>query len=501
MRDHLKTYFGFDAFRPLQEEIISAVLAGQDTFVLMPTGGGKSLCYQLPALMVDGLTLVVSPLIALMKDQVDALNQHGIRAEYLNSSQSQEEMRRVQNSVVTGDVKILYVSPERLALIGFQQLMSRVKVRLVAIDEAHCISEWGHDFRPEYRNLRDVRVFFPNVPIIALTATATPRVRQDITQALALREPRVFISSFDRSNLFYHVRQKLDVFSALTALLTHYKDQSVIIYCFSRKDTEALAQDLSDSGLQALPYHAGLSRDVRASTQEQFIADEVKIIVATIAFGMGIDKPDVRLVVHMDLPKTMEAYYQETGRAGRDGLKSDCVLFYSIADRRKHDYFINQLEDGTQRERSRKLLAHVVRYGELSVCRRRFILDYFGESYPSGSCGACDNCVVPVSNTVQDDTMTQKILCAVLRTGERFGIGYVCDVLRGSRNKRILEQGHQKLSVHGLLRNIPVGDLRVYVCSLIRNGYLEKYGAEYPILRVSKRGKEMLKRPQQTSQF
>jgi ATP-dependent DNA helicase RecQ len=493
MLDHLKTHFGFDAFRPLQEEIITAVLALQDTLVLMPTGGGKSLCYQLPALVFEGITLVVSPLIALMKDQVDALNGNGIAAEFFNSSQNTKDQQSVEEAVLAGKVKILYVAPERLALPGFRQFLSRLNVSLVAIDEAHCISEWGHDFRPEYRNLRDVRALFPQVPIIALTATATPQVREDIVTALALRHPRVFVSSFNRPNLHYRVRPKYNTFVSLLKLLEGYKDQSVIIYCFSRKDTEALADDLSHAGFGALPYHAGLAREKRTRVQEKFIRNEVKIIVATIAFGMGIDKSDVRLVVHMDLPKTMEAYYQETGRAGRDGLKSDCVLFYSIADRRKQDYFIDQIEDEDERDRARKKLRRVLEYCQHTGCRRRFLLEYFGEIYTTASCDACDNCVVPTADKPESVTMMQKILSAVLRTGERFGVGYICDVLRGSRNKRVLANKHDKLSVHGLLRDVPQEDIRGCISTLVRVGQLEKIDGDYPTLRVSKAGRQALK--------
>ncbi|TAL49856.1 DNA helicase RecQ [Patescibacteria group bacterium] len=492
MLDHLKTHFGFDAFRPLQEDIINAVLARQDTLVLMPTGGGKSLCYQLPALLLDGITLVVSPLIALMKDQVDALNANGVPAAYLNSSLCASDAMGVQKEALRGKVKLLYVAPERLASPSFRPFFESLDVCLVAIDEAHCISQWGHDFRPEYRNLRDVRDLFPEAPIIALTATATPQVKEDIVRSLGLRDAKTFISSFNRPNLHYRVQPKYNAFVSLRGMLVGYKDQSVIIYCFSRKDTEELAQNLSRAGYRALPYHAGLLREVRTRTQEQFIRDEVKIIVATIAFGMGIDKPDVRLVVHMDLPKTMEAYYQETGRAGRDGLKSECVLFYSIADRRKQDYFIDQIADEQERARARDKLRQVLAYCEAMTCRRRFMLAYFGETYDQPSCEACDNCVKATETKPRDITMTQKILNAVLRTGERFGMGYICEVLRGSRNKRVLQNKHDQLSVHGLLRDVSEADLRVRISSLVRTGELEKVAGEYPTLRVSKAGRASL---------
>jgi ATP-dependent DNA helicase RecQ len=492
MRDHLKTHFGFDTFRPRQEEIMTAILARQDTLVLMPTGGGKSLCYQLPALLFDGLTLVVSPLIALMKDQVDALQANGVAAAYLNSSQSPQEMERVQAMVRAREIKLLYVAPERMVQPGFQELIVALDVSLVAIDEAHCISEWGHDFRPEYRHLCDVRSLFPSVPIIALTATATPQVREDIINALGLCDPNVFVSSFNRPNLHYRVRPKYDTVRALKTLLTSHAQQSTIIYCFSRKDTEALADELCTSGFSALAYHAGLDRDLRIRTQEQFIRDEVKIIVATIAFGMGIDKPDVRLVVHMDLPKTLEAYYQETGRAGRDGQPSDCVLFFSLADRRKHQFFINRLEDPRERERCVQQLKHVIDYGQTSICRRRFVLEYFGETFPAESCQACDNCVVEPTPAAPRQNMRSSIIQAVASTGGRFGIGYMCDVLHGSRNKRIMENRHDQLPVHGRLREVSVADIRVQLSALIRTGHLEKVGSEYPTVRVSKLGRDVL---------
>ena len=335
MLEQLKAYFGFDRFLPLQEEIIAKVLDKRDTLVLMPTGGGKSLCYQLPALRFKGLTLVVSPLIALMKDQVDGLRTNGVPAGLLNSTLAQEEATLVQDQARQGKIKILYVAPERLALPGFQRFLRSLDVSLIAIDEAHCISEWGHDFRPDYRNLKGLRKDFPGVPVIALTATATKPVREDIVNQLGLAEPEIFISSFNRPNLTYTIQPKTEPLGSLLHLLEKHQGGSAIIYRFSRKLTEETALELTERGFSALPYHAGLERDLRRETQEKFIRDQVQIVVATIAFGMGIDKPDVRLVVHYDLPKTVEGYYQETGRAGRDGLPSDCVLFYSYGDRSK----------------------------------------------------------------------------------------------------------------------------------------------------------------------
>ncbi len=393
MHDTLKKYFGYDAFRPLQQEIIEKVVAGEDCVVLMPTGGGKSLCFQLPALLLDGVTVVVSPLISLMKDQVDALVQNGISAALINSSQTAAENAAVIEAVKQGQVTLLYVAPERLALSYFMDVLHQLPVRLFAIDEAHCISEWGHDFRPDYRNLRLLRTEFPTVPIVALTATATEKVRADIIRQLNLPQPHVFTSSFNRDNLTYEVRPKKDAFGTILSLLATYPGESVIIYCFSRKDTETIASKLKKAGYKAGTYHAGLSAETRQKNQERFIRDKIHIIVATIAFGMGIDKPDVRLVIHHSLPKSIEGYYQETGRAGRDGLPSRCVLLFSNADTFKHNYFIRQIADAAEKEQVQHNLDQSVTYGTLRSCRRKFLLQYFNETFTAENCGGCDVCV------------------------------------------------------------------------------------------------------------
>ena len=391
----LKSHFGYDHFLPLQEKIITNVLARKDSLALMPTGGGKSLCYQLPALCFDGLTLVVSPLIALMKDQVDGLKANGIAAEFINSTLSPAEIARVQAQAKKGQLKILYLAPERLTLSGFRDFVRTLDVNLIAIDEAHCISEWGHDFRPDYRDLKALRRDFPAIPVIALTATATEKVREDIIVQLGLQRGQTFLSSFNRANLTYLVQPKRTAFSELLELLRRHKNEPAIIYCFSRKDTEGLAADLSANGLKALPYHAGLDNDLRKRTQEKFFRDEVPIIVATIAFGMGIDKPDIRLVVHYDLPKSLEGHYQETGRAGRDGLLSECVLFYSYGDKIKQDHFIDQIEDDVEQQNARQKLAQVVEFCELQTCRRKYLLEYFGEKWEEENCSGCDVCLTP----------------------------------------------------------------------------------------------------------
>ena len=492
MLEQLKAYFGFDRFLPLQEEIITKVLAKRDTLVLMPTGGGKSLCYQLPALRLKGLTLVVSPLIALMKDQVDGLGANGVPAGLLNSTLAAQEASQVQDQARQGKIKILYVAPERLALPGFQRFLQSLDVSLIAIDEAHCISEWGHDFRPDYRNLKSLRRDFPGVPVIALTATATEPVREDIINQLGLNKPEIFISSFNRPNLTYTIQPKTEPLGSLLHLLEKHQGGSAIIYRFSRKATEETALELSERGFSALPYHAGLERDLRRETQEKFIRDQVQIVVATIAFGMGIDKPDVRLVVHYDLPKTVEGYYQETGRAGRDGLPSDCVLFYSYGDRSKQEYFISQIEDDDEREKAHNKLDQVLALCDLQTCRRAYLMEYLGESWPQTNCGGCDICLLP-REEFDATEIAQKILSTVIRTGERFGVNYLVDVLRGSANKAVRTRGHHELPVFGISRDVDSDDLKEMVRSLVTNGLLAQNGGDYPTLGVSQRGHKFLK--------
>ncbi len=369
----------------------------------MPTGGGKSLCFQLPTLMQDGLTIVISPLISLMKDQVDALRANGINAAYLNSTLTPDEKVQILRDVTDGTTKLLYIAPERLAVPQFAELLHKLPVSLFAIDEAHCISEWGHDFRPDYRNLNQLRTTFPNIPIIALTATATQQVRDDIVKQLQLPSPHIFTSSFNRENLSYEVLPKKESFGTILSLIDLHKEESVIIYCFSRKDTEKLAQKLRDEGHNAGTYHAGLNADQRRENQDKFIRDEIHIMVATIAFGMGIDKPDVRLVIHHSLPKSIEGYYQETGRAGRDGLPARCVLLYSYADKFKQDYFISMIHDEEEKMQAQHNLDQTLDYGKLDSCRRKFLLQYFNEDYTTENCANCDQCIefealIPVKN-------------------------------------------------------------------------------------------------------
>jgi len=490
--DLLKAHFGFDRFLPMQEEIITQVLAGKDALVVMPTGGGKSLCYQLPALRFHGLTVVVSPLIALMKDQVDSLRANGVAAAFINSTLTAAQASRVQAQAQQGALKILYLAPERLALPGFRDFLRALDVSLFAIDEAHCISEWGHDFRPDYRNLRTLRGDFPKVPVIALTATATEQVRQDIIAQLGLRQPGIFISSLDRPNLSYIVRPKRDSFQALLKLLKEHENETAIIYCFSRKDTETLATDISGHGFKALPYHAGLDRGTRQETQEKFIHDQVPIIVATIAFGMGIDKPDIRLVVHYDLPKSLEGYYQETGRAGRDGLPSECALFYSYGDKFKQDYFIDQIENAAEQENARLKLAQVIEFCELDTCRRWHLLSYFGETLEQANCEGCDVCLTP-KEEIDATEIAQKILSAVTRTGERFGGRHITEVLRGASTKQVIAKGHDGLSVFGIARDFSEDALKHFIKGLVAKNLLSKESGEYPTLSVTPAGRAFLK--------
>jgi len=504
VKDLLKKHFGYDEFRPLQEEVIDSVLRQRDTLVIMPTGGGKSLCYQLPALWFKGLTLVVSPLIALMKDQVDTLKANGVAAEFINSSLTYTEIGRVQEQARRGDLKILFLAPERLTLPDFREFLSTLDVSLVAIDEAHCISEWGHDFRPDYRTLGGLRRGMPSVPFIALTATATDRVRADILTQLGLKQPQQFVASFDRPNLRYEVRPKERAFDQLVQLLGERRGESAIIYCFSRKDTEELSERLQDAGFKALPYHAGMDVEMRRRNQERFIRDEADIITATIAFGMGIDKPDVRLIVHQELPKTLEAYYQQTGRAGRDGLPSDCVLFYSYGDKIKQDFFINRVEDETEKRGAQEKLSQMIDFCTLRTCRRRYLLDYFGEDFlsstsdpsnPSGddavNCGGCDVCLADMED-FDATIIAQKIMSAAIRTGERFGAGYIAQVLRGSKAERVLRLGHDSLSVYGIVDDHSDGEIRDICGLLLDKGLLRKTSSEYATLGVTTEGRRFL---------
>jgi ATP-dependent DNA helicase RecQ len=485
----LKSVFGYDSFRPLQEEIVGSILAERDVFVLMPTGGGKSLCYQLPALMKDGVTVVVSPLIALMKDQVDALRELGVAATYINSSLDASEVRTRQEAVAQGRVKLLYVAPERLMMPGFLKMLAALGARLAgfAIDEAHCISEWGHDFRPEYRELIRLRELFPGVPLGSFTATATARVQADIKQQLALGGADAYRGSFNRPNLYYEVRPKQRAYGQLVAYLGKSSQASGIIYCLSRAGTEDLADRLRADRFSAAAYHAGLSADQRRRRQEAFIRDDVRIIVATIAFGMGIDKPDVRFVIHYDLPKSLEGYYQESGRAGRDGEPSDCILFYSIADVIKLRRFIGEKEGVAGRNVALWQLKQMSALAESTFCRRAALLAYFDDTLSDQGERCCDICSQPVEQ--EDATIAaQMFLSCVKRTGERFGMSHVIDVLRGSRNRRVLDSHHDSLSTYGIGRDRSQEEWGHIGRELIRCGYALQNEQRFSALEVTERG-------------
>lgn len=487
----LKSVFGYDTFKPLQREVIDNVRARRDTLVVMPTGGGKSLTYQVPALLFDGLTVVVSPLIALMKDQVEQLHALGVPAVFLNSSLEPDEYRRNMDSVRSGLARLLYLSPETLLTPRIHALLSSLKLDLLAIDEAHCISEWGHDFRPEYRQLVDVRRKFPSAVCMALTATATPRVRSDIMSSLGFSQSNEFLASFNRENLFIEVTPKRDPVAQTLSFLEGYKNQSGIIYCFSRRQVDELTATLARYGFSVRPYHAGLEDIDRRRNQEAFIRDDAQIIVATIAFGMGINKPNVRFVIHFDLPKSIESYYQEIGRAGRDGLPAHCLLLYSFGDASKIRHFINQKEE-PERSASFQHLDAMTRYAEGSACRRRPLLSYFGETIGGANCGLCDNCTSRESDLVDITIPAQKYMSCVIRSGERFGAAHIVDILLGSENEKVRNNNHQALSTFGIGRELARSQWMHVSRQLVERGLLNQE-PEYRVLSVTDRGREILK--------
>jgi ATP-dependent DNA helicase RecQ len=492
----LKQYFGFTSFRPLQEEIIRDSLAGKDVFALLPTGGGKSLCFQLPALTRDGLTVVVSPLIALMKDQVDALQAAGMAATFLNSSLAAEESRKRLRGLHNGEYRLLYVAPERLMLSGFLEDLQRWNVQLVAVDEAHCISEWGHDFRPEYRQLAQLRKLFPQVPFMALTATATGRVREDIVTHLKLREPKCYVASFNRPNLTYRVIAKNKPFDQLFEFLRARPKESGIVYCLSRKATESVAGRLNENGIKARPYHAGLTPKERSEHQELFLRDNIRVVCATIAFGMGINKPNVRFVVHYDLPKNIEGYYQETGRAGRDGLPGECVLLFSAGDAVKQTTFIDEKPNPQERQIAREQLQQMVHYAECAACRRTELLAYFGEEFSADGCGACDNCLSPRA-TFDGTLAAQKFLSCVFRIREKsgFGVGlnHVVEVLTGADTEKIRKWGHAQLSTYGIGKEHGRPEWSAIGRELVRLGFLRQTTEKFSVLELTNAGAAVLK--------
>ena len=491
----LKEHFGFDSFLPLQKEIIADSLAGRDVFALLPTGGGKSLCFQLPALTRPGLTVVISPLIALMKDQVDALRAAGIQAAFLNSSLDGREMQARGRALNAGEYRILYVAPERVMMPGFLDALRRWNVRLIAVDEAHCVSEWGHDFRPEYRQLASLREQVPQVPLMALTATATERVRSDIVRYLKLRDSACHVGSFNRPTLTYRVVPKQNPYSQVFEFVRARPNESGIIYCNSRRGAESLAERLSGDDVKARPYHAGLTPAERTRNQEAFVRDDVPVICATIAFGMGINKPNVRFVLHHDLPKSVENYYQETGRAGRDGLPGECLLLFSNSDAVKFLRFLDEITDPHERDVTRKKLDEMVWYAESPGCRRRELLAYFGEEFTKENCEACDNCLSP-RKTFDGTALAKKFLGALLgikqKGGFSVGAGHVAEVLLGSTNEKISRWRHDQLSEHGSGKERNRKQWAELGRELVRQGVLRRDEQRFNVLEVTDKGRAVL---------
>ena len=493
----LSSVFGYKNFRPLQEAVINSVLAKKDTLVIMPTGGGKSLCYQIPALILKGITIVVSPLISLMSNQVASLEKHGIHSVFLNSSLEWKEYLKAVDEIKKGFVKIIYVSPEGLATSRIRDLLNEgnLEVSCITIDEAHCVSEWGHDFRPDYMEIFSVRKLFPKATMIALTATATEQVKRDIIKNLGLKKPEIFTTSFDRKNIFLEVQPKKSGESQVIDFLKNHKNESGIIYCTSRRQVDELFVSLKKKGYSVLNYHAGLPDDVRGEHQQLFIEDKVKIIVATVAFGMGIDKPNVRFVINFDLPKSIEEYYQEIGRAGRDGQPAWALLLYTYADVHKIRYFFTDMADPTKAEMK---LKSMVNFASGNTCRRKALLNYFGEKYEAGTgeadgswcCDICSN--LREAKPLTDMTIPiQKFLCCILRTKSRFGAAYVIDVLLGSHSKRILENGHNMISTFSIGHELTKDDWHDLVDLLLEKEYIQRVG-EYNVLELTNKGRDLL---------
>ncbi|MBS1778529.1 MAG: DNA helicase RecQ [Bacteroidetes bacterium] len=488
----LKQFFGYDSFRLNQEAIINRVLSGKDVMAIMPTGGGKSICYQVPAVLSDGLTVVISPLIALMKDQVDALHANGIKAAFLNSTLSLQEQNTIIAAVRNKEIKLLYLAPERLMSnnMQFMNFLATVQCSLFAIDEAHCISQWGHDFRPEYLGLAALKARFPQVPVIALTASADVITQRDIVDKLQLSNPEIFISSFNRANINYYIQPKQKVFEQITQYLQGHKDDSGIIYTLSRANTESIAEKLREAGYSASHYHAGMSNDERSRVQESFLRDNTKIIVATIAFGMGIDKPNVRFVMHYDVPKNMEGYYQETGRAGRDGLPGDAILYYSRGDINKLMRFVTVENNNAQTAILKKKLWQMKEFAEHEGCRRQYMLQYFGEDAPA-YCGSCDYCL----SNLEHKTATieaQKILSAVIRTGQKYGADYLIDFLRGSSSSKIVP-AHKELKTYGVGKDLKKEEWQSIVKQMLQQRLVDVDDSSYSVLKLNDASNKILK--------
>jgi ATP-dependent DNA helicase RecQ len=493
LKNKLKEVFGYNQFRGNQELIINNIINGKNTFVIMPTGAGKSLCYQLPALSLPGTAIVISPLIALMKNQVDQLNAFGVNAQFLNSTLSKSEINKVKKETLAGEVKLLYVAPESLTKEETIEFLRSSNISFVAIDEAHCISEWGHDFRPEYRRIRGIIDQIGNLPIIALTATATPKVQLDIQRNLQMDEASVFKSSFNRTNLYYEVRPKHKTKKQLIQYVKKNKGKSGVVYCLSRKKVEEIAELLRVNDVKALPYHAGLDSHIRMANQDAFLNEDCDVIVATIAFGMGIDKPDVRFVIHYDTPKSIEGYYQETGRAGRDGLEGNCLMFYSYDDIVKLEKF-NKDKPVTERDNSKLLLQEMASYADSAVCRRKQLLHYFGEAYEK-DCGFCDNCLHP-KERFQAQNEVVNALKAVEQTGERFTIEHITAVLTGLRNQHVSSYEHDGLEVFGIGKEQDVQFWSSVLRQVLLSEYLEKDIENFGVVKLTDKGRNFIVNPQ-----
>jgi len=505
VRAAVKAHFGFDGLRPLQEEAIGCVLAGRDALVVLPTGGGKSLCYQAPALVLPGVTLVVSPLISLMQDQVAGLLEDGVPAAALTSALDRDKKRRVESQLEHGELKLLYCSPERLVGDGFLARLERWNVARLAIDEAHCISHWGHDFRPEYRMIGELRRARPDLPVIALTATATPRVREDVAAQLGLKDPAILVGGFDRPNLCYRVKPRGDILQQVLEVVARHADRAGIVYVQRRADADDLAARLKERGVRAAAYHAGMDPSARESTQERFLAEELDLVVATVAFGMGIDRSDVRFVVHASLPKGVEQYSQETGRAGRDGDPAECVMYYGGADFHGWKNLIvasakEALASGVEGamqdvDDALERLSDMWRFATGATCRHKGLCEHFGQAFavPPGGCGACDVCLSELAVEPDSRIVAQKILSCVVRCEQRFGAAHVCDVLRGASTERVRRYAHDRLSTFGLLKEHSAPKLRNWIDQLVGHGHLRVTEGEYPVLVLTRSGAEVLK--------
>lgn len=495
--EQLKLYFGFDTFKGNQEAIIDNLLGGNDTFVLMPTGGGKSLCYQLPSLLMEGTAIVISPLIALMKNQVDAMRNYSEEdgvAHFINSSLNKSAIEQVKDDITSGKTKLLYVAPESLTKQENVDFLKTVKISFYAVDEAHCISEWGHDFRPEYRRIRPIINEIGEAPVIALTATATPKVQHDIQKNLGMMDAKVFKSSFNRPNLYYEVRQKTNnVDKDIIKFIKSNAGKSGIIYCLSRKKVEELAEILQANGISARAYHAGMDSTLRTQNQDDFLMEKVDVIVATIAFGMGIDKPDVRFVIHYDIPKSLEGYYQETGRAGRDGGEGQCITFYNYKDLQKLEKFM-QGKPVAEQEIGKQLLQETAAYAESSVCRRKTLLHYFGEEYKEANCGNCDNCLNPKKQVEAQDLLCN-VLEAILAVKEKFKANYIIDILRGKETSEVLDHRHEELEIFGACETEEEKTINTVIHQAQIAGYISKDVENYGLLKVTEIGKKFLKNP------